>query len=159
MAAGLALAVPSVAAAVPLTLVAAENVYGGVAREIAGDTAEIISILNNPDQDPHLFESSPAAVRQVADARLVILTGADYDPWMAKLLAAAPRPGRTIINVADLMGKKAGDNPHLWYDPATMPKVAAAVAEALAKADPTGAPEYAARLKTTLAALARVQAR
>ena len=157
LAAALALGIPGVAAAVPLTLVAAENVYGGVARELAGGAVEVVSILNNPDQDPHLFESSPAAVRQVADARIVILNGADYDPWMAKLLVAAPRPGRTVINVADLMGKKAGDNPHLWYDPATMPKVAAAVADALAKADPAGAPDYAARLKITLAALARVQ--
>jgi zinc/manganese transport system substrate-binding protein len=57
------------------------------------------------------------------------------------------------------MGKKAGDNPHLWYDPATMPKVAAAVAAALAQADPAGAPDYAARLKITLTALARVQVR
>ena len=158
-AAALALGIPGVAAAAPLTLVAAENVYGGVAREIAGGTVEVVSILNNPEQDPHLFESSPAAVRQVADARIVILNGAGYDPWMAKLLAAAPRPGRTVIDVADLMGKKAGDNPHLWYDPATMPKVAAAIAAALAKADPDRAPDYAARLKTTLAALARVQVR
>jgi len=157
LAAALASGISGMAAAVPLTLVAAENVYGDVARELAGGAVEVVSILNNPDQDPHLFESSPAAVRQVADARIVILNGADYDPWMAKLLAAAPRPGRTVINVADLMGKKAGDNPHLWYDPATMPKVAAAVADALAKADPAGAPDYAARLKITLAALARVQ--
>ena len=159
LAAALALGTPGVAAAVPLTLVAAENVYGGVAREIAGGTVEVVSILNNPEQDPHLFESSPAAVRQVADARIVILNGAGYDPWMVKLLAASPRPGRAVINVADLMGKEAGDNPHLWYDPATMPKVAAAIAAALAKADPDRAPEYAARLKTTLAALAQVQVR
>jgi zinc/manganese transport system substrate-binding protein len=159
LAAALMLGIPGVAAAAPLTLVAAENVYSGVAREIAGDTVEIVSILNNPEQDPHLFESSPAAARQVADARIVILNGAGYDPWMEKLLAAAPRPGRTVINVADLMGKKAGDNPHLWYDPAAMPKVAAAIATALAKADPDRAPDYAARLKDTLAALARVQVR
>lgn len=159
-AAGLALAIPAMpVAAAPLTLVAAENVYGGVARAIAGGAAEVVSILNNPDQDPHLFETSPAAARQVADARIVILNGAGYDPWMARLLAAAPRPGRFVINVANLMGKKAGDNPHLWYDPAAMPKVAAALAAALAKADPDRAPDYAARLKTTLAALARVQAR
>ena len=159
LAAALALGTPGVAAAVPLTLVAAENVYGGVAREIAGGTVEVVSILNNPEQDPHLFESSPAAVRRVADARIVILNGAGYDPWMARLLAAAPRPGRTVIDVAGLMSKKAGDNPHLWYDPPTMPKVAAAIAAALAKADPDRAPDYAARLKITLSALARVQVR
>ena len=115
--------------------------------------------MNNPDQDPHLFETSPSVVRQIADAQIVIFNGADYDPWMGKLIAAAPRPGRVVIDVADLMGKKAGDNPHLWYDPATMPRRRPRVAEALGKADPAHAADYAARLKTVLAALAQVQER
>ena len=51
------------------------------------------------------------------------------------------------------MGKKAGDNPHLWYDPGTMPAAAKALAEAFAKADPAHKDGYAARLKTFLASL------
>ena len=47
----------------------------------------------------------------------------------------SPKPGRTAIVVADLVGKKAGDNPHLWYDAGTMPAAAKALAEAFAKAD------------------------
>jgi zinc/manganese transport system substrate-binding protein len=57
------------------------------------------------------------------------------------------------------MGRKPGDNPHLWYDPVTMPKVAAALAAAFSKADPAHAGDYAARLKTTLAALERINTR
>ena len=88
-----------------------------------------------------------------------ILNGADYDPWMDKLIAAAPRPGRLVINVAALTGAKAGGNPHLWYDPATMPRVARALEAALNKADPAHAGEYAARLSATLASLARINER
>ena len=158
--AGLGLAAaPGVQAASPVKIVAAENFYGGIAHEIGGARVEVVSVLNNPDQDPHLFETAPAVVRQIAGAQIAILNGADYDPWMAKLLAAAPRPGRVVINVAELLGKKPGDNPHLWYDPAAMPKMAQALADALAKADPTHAAEYAARLKSTLAALASIQDR
>ena len=72
---------------------------------------------------------------------------------MAKLLAAAPQPGRVAIVAADLVHKKAGDNPHLWYDPATMPAVAKALAAALSKADPAHAAEFQARLATFLASL------
>ena len=72
--------------------------------------------MNNPDQDPHLFETTPGIVRQIAAAQIAILNGADYDPWMAKLISVAPRPAATVITVAELVGKKAGDNPHLWYD-------------------------------------------
>ena len=132
-----------------IAVVAAENFYGGVAREIGGDRVEVISILNSPDQDPHLFETSPGVVRQIADARIVIYNGADYDPWMEKLLAAAPRPGRTVIIAAELTPKKPGDNPHLWYDPPTMPAVAKAMAAALRpRPIPRMPADYAARLAT-----------
>jgi zinc/manganese transport system substrate-binding protein len=131
-----------------IAVVAAENFYGDIARQIGGEQVAITSIMNNPDQDPHLFETTPAIVRQLAGAKIVILNGANYDPWMDKLLTAA-----------QLTGRKPGDNPHLWYDPATMPAVATAFAEALGKADSTHASDYAARLKTTLAALDRISQR
>ena len=47
-------------------IVAAENVYGQVAAEIAGGNADIISVLNNPAQDPHVFEPAPSVARAVA---------------------------------------------------------------------------------------------
>src|SRR5580692_7003589 len=116
-----------------IAVVAAENFYGDVARQIGGDRIAASSIVSNPD--PDLFEVSPAIARQIADAQIVIYNGADYDPWMVRLLAASPRPDRVVIVAADLVGKRAGDNPHLWYEPGTMPAVAGAVASALAKAD------------------------
>jgi zinc/manganese transport system substrate-binding protein len=51
------------------------------------------------------------------------------------------------------VNRKGGDDPHLWYDPATMPAVASALAAALAAADPADKDDYAARLKTFLASL------
>lgn len=136
-----------------IAVVAAENFYGDVARQIGGDRVLVTSILNNPDQDPHLFEVSPVVVREVAAAQIVIENGADYDPWMEKLIKVTPKPGRVVIIAADLMSKKTGDNPHLWYDPATMPAVANALGAALAAADPAHKDDYAARLKTFLASL------
>jgi zinc/manganese transport system substrate-binding protein len=139
-----------------LAVVAAENFYGDIARQIGGEQIDVVSIMSNPDQDPHLFETTPGVVRQIAGAQLVILNGANYDPWMEKLLAVAPRPGRIVIAAAELTHAKAGDNPHLWYAPATMPAVAKAIAEALTKTDSTHAGDYAARLSTMLASLARI---
>jgi zinc/manganese transport system substrate-binding protein len=166
LALGLALIlVPALAQGTPahaedrIAVVAAENFYGDIARQIGGDRVSVISIMNNPDQDPHLFETTPAIVRQLAGAQVVILNGANYDPWMDKLLAAAPRPSRAVISAAQLTGRKPGDNPHLWYDPVTMPAVATALAEALAKADNTHASDYAARLKTALVSLERIAQR
>ena len=152
-------ATPAAAADRQIAVVAAENFYGDIARQVGGDRVAVVSIMSNPDQDPHLFETTPAVVRQLANAQVVILNGANYDPWMDKLLSAAPRPGRVVINAAQLSGRKAGDNPHVWYDPATMPAMATALADELARLDRAHAADYAARLKTTLASLERVTPR
>ena len=123
-------------ASAPISIVAAENFYGDVAQQVAGPNATITSILSNPDQDPHLFEASPSVARNLSTAAIVVYNGADYDPWMAKLLAASRSANRKVIIVASLVHKKPGDNPHLWYDPATMPVYARALAAALVDRDP-----------------------
>jgi zinc/manganese transport system substrate-binding protein len=155
----LAAAPPACAADGKLVVVAAENFYGDIARQVGGNFVDVVSIINKPDQDPHLFETTPGIVRQIADAEIVILNGANYDPWMDKLIAAAPRPGRLVINVGALTAAKAGGNPHLWYDPATMPRAATALEAAFSKADPAHAKDYAARLSATLVSLARINER
>jgi zinc/manganese transport system substrate-binding protein len=142
-----------------LAVVAAENFYGDIARQVGGDRVDVVNVMSNPDQDPHLFETTPGIVRQIANAQIIILNGADYDPWMDKLLAAAPQPGRVVINAGAVTGAKAGGNPHLWYAPVTMPAVAKAMADAFSKADAAHASDYAARLSTTLASLARISRR
>jgi zinc/manganese transport system substrate-binding protein len=155
----LVMSVLSAMAGGPISVVAAENFYGALAAAIGGDKVVVTSILSSPDQDPHLFETSPSTARGVAGAKLVILNGADYDPWMEKLLGASKADGRMVVNAAGLVGKKAGDNPHLWYDPATMPAVAKAVAAALSAIDPSGASGYEARRAAYVAALAPVTAK
>ncbi|WP_157449807.1 zinc ABC transporter substrate-binding protein [Bradyrhizobium sp. ARR65] len=142
-----------------IAVVAAENFYGDVAQQIGGDRVSVTSILSSPDQDPHLFETSPSIVRELAAAQVVILNGIQYDPWMSGLLKAAPESGRVVIVAADLMHKAAGDNPHLWYDPATMPAVAKAVAAAFVAADSAHSDDYNSRLNSFLASLQPLDAK
>ena len=135
-------------------VVAAENFYGDVIRQLGGDHVQVTSILSNPDEDPHLFEASPKTARALQHAALVVYNGADYDPWMDKLLAVSKsNDKRTVIVVAKLVGRKAGDNPHLWYDPATMPAVAKAVSAYLVSADPSHKSDYDARLAAFLGSM------
>ena len=94
------------------------------------------SILSNPDDDPHLFEASPETAKAISDAKVVIVNGVDYDPWMEKLLSAHKAPDRKEIIVGALVGHKPGDNPHLWYDPAYMKAAAKALAADLVAVDP-----------------------
>ena len=137
----------------PIKLIAAENFYGVVAQQIGGDKVAVTSVMSNPDQDPHLFETSPSVARELTDANIVIYNGADYDAWMPKLLNVSARQDRVIIVAAELVHRKAGENPHIWYDPATMPAVAQALASAFAKIDPAHAADYKGRLAAFLASL------
>ena len=92
--------------------------YGDIARQIGGAQVAVTSILTNPDQDPHEFEASPSTARAFADAAVIIVNGAGYDGWAEKLLSASPAASRAVVVVAALVHKTAGDNPHVWYDPA-----------------------------------------
>ena len=147
------------AAMPPVSIVAAENFYGDVAAQIAGAHGRVRSILSNPDQDPHLFEASPAVARSLAHAAITISNGVDYDPWMDKLLEATPSAGRRNIVVASLVGARTGSNPHLWYDPRTMKLFARAFTDALDAADPDGRAVQDAARDRFLVSLARLDAR
>jgi zinc/manganese transport system substrate-binding protein len=142
-----------------IAVVAAENFYGDIARQIGGDRVTVTSIMSNPDQDPHLFETTPGIVRKIAAAQVVVYNGADYDTWMEKLLQAAPRPGRLTTSVAALTAHKAGDNPHLWYDPTVMRRVARGFDAVFAKIDNAHVQDYRARLAAFEASLDAIDAK
>ncbi len=146
-------------ASTPVPIVAAENFYGDVAKQIGGTHVTVTSILSNPDQDPHLFEASPSVARKLSAARIVIFSGVDYDPWVEKLLGAARSTNRQAINVGALIGKTPGENPHIWYDPATMLALAKTLANALSVSDPADAADYAHNLAMFQQSLAPVLAK
>jgi zinc/manganese transport system substrate-binding protein len=126
----------------PVNVVAAENFYGDLATQIGGPNVVVTSILSNPDDDPHLFEASPDTAKALTDAKVVIVNGVDYDPWMEKLLSAHKAPSRKEIIVGRLVGHKPGDNPHLWYDPAYMKAAAKALVADLTAVDPAHKADY-----------------
>ena len=136
-----------------LTVLGTENFYADLLSQIGGPRVRASSFLNDPNADPHAFESSPKDAALVADAGLVIVNGLGYDDFMQKLLGASTKPNRVVINVQQLLGLPDTVNVHVWYDPATMPKVAAAATSALAALDPQNAAYFASEEQVYLAAL------
>lgn len=100
----------------PLFIVAAENMYGDIAKQIGGVHVDVTTILSNPDQDPHSFELTPSVGYALTKAQLVIINGVGYDAWADRLLSHQTQNRPKIILAQDILGKKMGDNPHLWYD-------------------------------------------
>src|SRR5438067_3166732 len=136
---------PSSSGGAPIPVLGAENFYADLLAQIGGSRVTVSSILNDPSADPHEYEANPATAKLVADSKLVIVNGIGYDDFMDKLLGASTKPDRVVINVQDILGVKDDVNVHVWYDPATMPKVADAAAAALAKLDPQNAAYFSAQ--------------
>ena len=133
-----------------VTVVAAENFWGSIAQQIAGNQATVHSMIVNPAQDPHSYEPTASDARTMATATLAVVNGVGYDPWAPKLLAANPVSGRIVLTVGDLFGLKEGDNPHRWYDPSNVVAVGRAIAADLGRLDPSHRAYFNARLTTFL---------
>jgi zinc/manganese transport system substrate-binding protein len=139
--------------------VGAENEYANVIAQIGGRYVSVMGILKNPNTDPHVYEADTAAAAGIGLARLVVQNGLGYDSFMNKLEAASPNPGRIVITVGQALGYGPHTpNPHLWYNPRTMPRVAALVARALERLAPAHRSYFArraARFTRSLAAWQR----
>jgi zinc/manganese transport system substrate-binding protein len=142
-----------------IVAVGAENEYADVISQVGGKYVQSSAIMSNPNTDPHTFEASIAVAREVGSAQLVVQNGVGYDGFMNTIESAAADSGRTVIDVQQLL-KLPDDtpNPHLWYDPATMPKVASAVASALAAIQPAHAAYFKANAAAFTASLKQLDA-
>ncbi len=70
-----------------IRVVAAENFFGSFVKEIGGSHVQVLSIVSDPNADPHEYESSSNNARAIATADYVIENGAGYDGWADKLLS------------------------------------------------------------------------
>src|SRR5215469_4291969 len=129
--------------------IGAENEYANVIQQIGGKYVQVTAIMSNPNTDPHTFEASPAVAREIANSSLIVQNGLGYDTWATDINNAVPSDGRKVINVQQLLGlPDSTPNPHLWYDPATMPQVATAIADDLAAIQPAHAHYFKANAAT-----------
>ncbi|WP_376795273.1 metal ABC transporter solute-binding protein, Zn/Mn family [Thermogemmatispora sp.] len=142
-----------------LAIVAAENFYGDLARQLGGDRVSVTSILSDPNIDPHEYESNVQNAAAVAEARLVIANGGGYDSWIDRLLAAAPQEGRIVLKGYDLAPVKLEDNEHIWYSPTDMAAIARAITQALQKLDPAHASGYNQNLQRFLSSLEQINSK
>ncbi len=131
-----------------INTIGAESEYANVLSQIGGRYVHVSSILNNPTTDPHTFESSPQVAEEVSGAQLIVQNGVGYDGFMNKIESASPSSSRKVIVVQNLLGlPDSTPNPHLWYSPSTMPKVAEQMASDLSALQPSHTAYFQANLK------------
>ena len=134
-------------------IVAGVSEWAALARAVVGPDAKVVSLLSDPNADPHNHEATPADATHVAQATLIIENGAGYDAWLSQLVAARSQPV-AVIDVAHLMHVSTGQNPHLFYDLTAARRMVAALAARLASL-PSG-PAIARRARQVSGELAQL---
>jgi zinc/manganese transport system substrate-binding protein len=123
-------------------VVASTDVWGSVARGVAGRHITVKSILTGADTDPHSYQASPSDAAAVIDATLVVYNGGGYDPWVDEVLAGH----RAVKSIAAYSFREHGAQPneHVFYDLNVAKSVASAIADRLAAIDAGNAADYRA---------------
>ncbi|MGZ4644084.1 MAG: metal ABC transporter solute-binding protein, Zn/Mn family [Blastococcus sp.] len=122
--------------------------WGDLADRLGGDCATVTTVLASANVDPHDFEPGTAAIAAFSNADLVVLNGAGYDQWAVDATANLD-PAPVVLNVASVAHVAAtGANPHLWYDPAVVQKVASTLTARLSALSPGAAGYFAGRHAT-----------
>ena len=138
-----------------IKVVSSVDFYGEAAQKVLGNYGSVQSVITNPNIDPHDYEPSAKIAKEVANANLVVYNGIGYDSWMTKLAKNANV--KSVRVGEDVLGKKDGDNPHLWYQSQTMPKLVNYLATKFSKIDPKHKSEFKANAEKYIAQLQPIQ--
>ena len=131
-------------------VVAAENFWGSLAAQLAGDRAAVRSIIVNPATDPHSYQPSTSDARLLAQSNMAIVNGLGYDAWAPQLLRASPSSERIVLDVGRRLGLAEGVNPHRWYYPSDVQRVIGAIVASYDRLDPADAAYFNIRRELLL---------
>jgi zinc/manganese transport system substrate-binding protein len=129
-------------------VVAAENFWGSLVSQLGGNHVHALSIVSDPNADPHEYESNSADAQAIAGACLVIVNGAGYDTWALSLIQAGNNPNQKVLNVQVLTNQPIDTNPHFWYSPYYVNDTVKAMYRELISIDPSDTSYFRQRYAT-----------
>ena len=133
-------------AAVPngsvIDVVAGENFWGSLVTQLGGNRTTVLSIVTDPNADPHEYEANVSDAQAIANAQFVIVNGVGYDDWALQLIASSASSNQVVLNVGDLNGVSVTGgivtgNPHMWYNPVYVNHTVAAMYSILVSIQPS----------------------
>ncbi len=140
-----------------INVVAAENFYGDMVKQLGGSHVSVTSILSDPNIDPHQYESNAQTAIQVSKAQLVIENSGGYDGWMDKILSGSPNSNRIVLKGYDVAQVKLPENEHVWYSIDNAATIAQAITDDLKKLDSADAATFDSNLQTFKQSLQPIQ--
>ncbi len=149
----------------PLRVVTTTGMIGDMASRIAGEHAEVVSLMG-PGIDPHLYKASESDVRRLASADLILYNGLHLEGKMGDILVKMAR-SRPVVAVTEAVPAEAlreppelqGQyDPHIWFDVRLWASTLAPITDELVELDPEHADIYRANAEAVRAELLEVDA-
>ncbi|HCD07488.1 zinc ABC transporter substrate-binding protein [Companilactobacillus crustorum] len=122
------------------------NTYIEPIKSVVGNKYKVESIIKSVNVDPHSFSPSSNDAKQIADSKIIVSSGLGYDDWVNKIVTANSQ-NKNLIDFADVLHKKDGDNEHIWFGVQNIQKLSQAVYQRMIKVDPKNKAYYQANFK------------
>lgn len=139
----------AVAHAEKLKVATTFTVIADIARNVAGDAAEVESITR-PNAEIHEYQPTPGDMLRAQDADLILWNGLNLELWFERFFSNLRDVPRVVVSdgvepmsISD--GPYTGKpNPHAWMSPTDALTYVDNIRKALAEHDPDNAEVYAA---------------
>jgi len=146
------------AAAESLPVVASFSILGDLVQRVGGEHVQVYTLVG-PLADAHVYQPTPADVKTLARARLVVVNGLGFEGWIDRLMQSSGYRGPIVVaskgvtllaKEASIAGRRAahahaaGVDPHAWQDLAQARHYVDNIAVALVQVDPANKTAYQA---------------
>lgn len=160
-----------------LAVVASFSILGDLAARVGGERVAVASLVGR-NGDAHVYAPSPADVRALRAARLVVINGLGLEGWMERLTRASATTARVVVASAGVVPRRAGGaaagldpdafdpdaldpnalDPHAWQSVRNAQVYVSNIRDGLILADPAGRQVYEANAAAYAQELAHLDA-
>jgi ABC-type Zn uptake system ZnuABC Zn-binding protein ZnuA len=132
-------------------------------RQVGGRRLQIEALVP-PGASPHTYEPTPAQLKFLSRARVLVLNGVGLEFWADKMISAADNPNLMVVRTAEGLKILEGDadeprgNPHVWLSPREAIHQVEMIRDALVRADPAGMDTYRANAERYIGELRALDA-
>ena len=120
------------------------------AKNVGGNRVEVTSLIP-AGVEPHNFEPTPSAIKQLSEADVFIMNGAGIEKWAPSLIEGVGNKKLVVVDTSkgiSLLSSQdpdtVGSDPHIWLNPVDAKKQVEAIKDAFIAADPEGKAYYEA---------------
>ena len=165
-------AAPGHSGAAPLAVVATTPEVADFVRNIGGSEVTVTQIIK-PNVDPHEFEPTPADIKAIGEAKVVVKNGVGLEGWLDRTVEASGFQGAVVDSSQGVAlreggheeGEEAGEehagedhDPHIWHNPRNAKIMVTNIEKGLAAADAARAETFAKNLTAYSAELDKLDA-